>query len=273
MISIITAIHNGLAINELFLENLKEYTYHPYELIIIDNDSTDGSREFFQRNGAVVIENKKNYSYPVCQNQGIARAKYDIYAFLNNDIIVSPQWDKHLIDAADAHGLEVITPCGIERIESALSTKMIRRRWNFIKNVMSFFGKNKTIFTLMHKIMYGNWENFNEERLKRFGTSVTEGFVGNTVLMRKSAIAKVGLWDERIQAADFDLYIRLKKRNIEVGDVQPLHIALGVFNHHFIRLTVQSKPALFEDRDKIIQPEEKWGKENMDRYLADNMST
>ncbi len=267
MISIITAIHNGLAINELFLANLKKYTYHPFELIIIDNNSTDGSKEFFQNNGVTVIENKLNYSYPVCQNQGIAKAKYEIYAFLNNDIIVSPQWDKRLIDIADAHQLEVITPCGIERIETPHATKMIRRRWHFIKNILTVLGKNKTIFSLMHRLMYGNWEAFNEYRYKRFGMQVVEGFVGNTVLMRKSAIDKAGLWDERLQAADFDLYIRLKKRNLEVGDIQPMHLALGVFNHHFIRLTVNSKPALFADQDKIITLEQKWGKDEMEDIL------
>lgn len=273
MISIITAIHNGLAVNELFLASLKKYTYHPYELIIIDNNSTDGSKEFFKKNGAVVIENKQNYSYPYCQNQGIEKAKYDIYAFLNNDIIVAPQWDKRLIEVADEHQLEVITPCGIERIESSRATVLIRRRWNLIKNLLIFMGKTKRVLSSMHRLMYGNWEAFAGQRYQRFGNQAMEGFIGNTVLMRKSAIDKIGLWDERLQSADFDLYIRLKKRNLEVGDIKPLHLALGVFNHHFIRLTVNSKPALFEDRDKIITLEEKWGKEGLKKYLADNVST
>ncbi len=272
MISIITAIHNGLAVNELFFSHLKKQTFHPFELIIIDNNSTDGSREFFQQNGAIVIENKANYSYPYCQNQGIKIAKYSTYAFLNNDIIVAPHWDKLLLEIADKHGLEVITPCGIERIESPLKTKLIRRRWNFIKNVLLLFGKNKFILSLMHRIMYGNWESFNKKRYSDFNSEVLEGFVGNSVIMKKSAIEKVGLWDERLQAADFDLYVRTKKRNIEVGDIKPMHLALGVFNHHFIRLTVNSKPALFEDRHLIITLEKKWGND-LKHLLKDNVST
>jgi GT2 family glycosyltransferase len=270
MISIITAIHNGLAINQLFLANLRKYTFHPFELIIIDNNSTDGSREFFKENGAIVIENEKNYSYPYCQNQGMRQAKFDIYAFLNNDIIVAPLWDKHLIEIAQYHGLEVITPCGIERIESIWSSRMIRLRWKIIKNALSFFGKNKTLFILMHRMMYGNWERYNKLRFEKFGNAVIEGFIGNTVVMFKSAFDKIGFWDERMQAADFDLYIRMKKRNMEVGDVKPMHMALGVFNHHFIRLTVNSKPAVFEDRANILTLEEKWGASELTRLLADN---
>src|SRR5947208_13580 len=71
MISIITAVYNQLAVNRLFVENLRRYTHHPYELIIIDNGSTDGSAEFFEQQGATVIRNGANYSYPHCQNQGI----------------------------------------------------------------------------------------------------------------------------------------------------------------------------------------------------------
>ena len=51
MISIITAIHNGLAINKFYEASLKKYTVNPFELIIIDNVSTDGSTEFFEKSG------------------------------------------------------------------------------------------------------------------------------------------------------------------------------------------------------------------------------
>ncbi|MBM4334137.1 MAG: glycosyltransferase family 2 protein [Deltaproteobacteria bacterium] len=45
MISIITPVHNCLSHNEIYLESLKKHTYSPFELIVIDNCSTDGSYE------------------------------------------------------------------------------------------------------------------------------------------------------------------------------------------------------------------------------------
>ncbi len=272
MISVITAIHNGLAINKLFWRYLNQNTHHPFELIIIDNASTDGSGDFFEKAGATVIRNEANYSYPYCQNQGIRAAKYDTYAFLNNDIIVAPQWDKHLLDTAAEHRLEIITCCGIERIETAGATKSIRRRWKLCKNLLSMFGHSTFNFDKMHRMMYGNWEEFCSKRLASFGNKVIEGFVGNTVLMKKSAIEKIGEWDERIQAADFDLYIRSKKRNLEQKDLKPVHIALGVFNHHFIRVTVRTNPPPFADAGKMIPLEEKWSKAELEKYLRDNLN-
>jgi GT2 family glycosyltransferase len=268
MISIITAIHNQLEINRIFYENLVKYTFHPFELIIVDNNSTDGSREFFKDKGAVVIENEFNFSYPYCQNQGIKISLFPVYAFLNNDIIVSPEWDKKLLEIMDQQELEIITPCGIERTETALSTKKFRKKWNLIKNFLSFTGD----YNLMAKLMYGNWESFSNKRFDAFGDKTIEGFVGNTVVMKKSAIEKLGLWDEKIQAADFDLYIRSKKRASETGDIKPVHIALGVFNHHFIRMTSKSKPPVFKDSDRLMPLEGKWSKKEMDLYLKDNLT-
>lgn len=81
MISIITAVHNQLSMNQFFVKHLQKATRNRYELIVIDNASTDGSADFFESVGATVIRNAVNYSYPYCQNQGIAKARHDWLAF------------------------------------------------------------------------------------------------------------------------------------------------------------------------------------------------
>jgi GT2 family glycosyltransferase len=48
-LSVITAIHNGLSMNRLFWKALSENTSTPFELIIIDNHSSDGSEIFFKQ--------------------------------------------------------------------------------------------------------------------------------------------------------------------------------------------------------------------------------
>jgi len=255
--------------NRIFWYYLRKYTYHPFELIIIDNNSTDGSREFFKSIGAVVVENAFNYSYPVCQNQGIAMAKYDTLVFINNDIIVSPQWDKRLMEAAEKGGLEIITPVGIEMLGDKAATKAIKRKWLRVKNPLSVLGFSQINLKLMHLLMYGNWEKFTNQRFQQFGFALREGFVGNTVMMKRSVIEKIGLWDERIQGADFDLYIRSKKRSLEHNDMKPVHAALGVFIHHYIRLTVKSTRAPFADAGNMISVEDKWGVEAMHFYCKD----
>lgn len=259
MISIITAIHNQINVNQLFWASLKKYTNNKFELIIIDNASTDGSAEFFESVGATVIRNKANYSYPRCQNQGIEIAKYDWLVFMNNDIIVSKDWDMHIIENMQTNNLEVATVCGIEHLENITATRKIKHKWKRIKNILSLFGKSKFILSLMHKLMYKRWEDFTQERYNKFLHQTKEGIVGNTVVIRRSALEKIGLWDERIQAADFDLYLRTKKRELEHKDMLASRICLDTFIHHYIRLTIYSNPPKFADQSNLIKIEDKWG--------------
>lgn len=260
MISVITAIYNQRAVNEIFWENLKKYTHNKFELIIIDNGSTDGSAEFFESVGAVVIKNHGNYSYPHSQNQGIKIAKYQWLCFLNNDIIVSPEWDRRIISSMLGHSLEVATSCGIEQLESIDTTRKYKRRWQRIKNFLGLFGYSQWSLQLMHRRMYGDWDKFSNHRYENFKNMIKEGFVGNTVVMHRSAIQKIGMWDERLQAADFDLYLRSKIRSENFGDIKPVHICLDVFNHHYIRLTAKEKYPKFVDFYNLINIEDKWSK-------------
>jgi GT2 family glycosyltransferase len=263
-LSIITAVHNQLAMNQWFVEHVKRYTRQPYELIIIDNASTDGSGDFFESVGARVIRNSANYSYPYTQNQGIAVAQGEWMAFLNNDIVLPPAWDTRLLASAQRHGLDALTVCGIERIESPDATRTLRRRWKRASLPVRLFGAHQPWLKLSHRWMYGDWERFSRQRAERFEGQILEGYVGNSVLMSRTGIERIGLWDERIQAADADLYLRTKKRALERGDVRPLHIALDVFVHHYIRVTLRANPPAFADAGRLIPMGEKWSREEVE---------
>jgi len=258
MISIITAVHGQLPANRLFWEALQRYTRSPFELIIIDNASPDESAAFFESVGARVIRNADNFSYPYSQNQGISIARYDWLAFLNNDIIVSPEWDERLIASMLHHALEAATVCGIEQVETREATRLLKRRWKRIKNLLSLLPRSETNLLRMHRWMYGDWKVFNEQRSQQFALQIKEGFVGNSVMLRRSALDKIGLWDERVQAGDFDLYMRSKIRSLSRGDIRPVHIALDCFVHHYIRLTLKSSYPPFADRDRLIPFDQKW---------------
>jgi len=216
------------------------------------------AQTFFESVGAKVIRNGANYSYPHCQNQGIAAAQYDWLAFLNNDIIVSPDWDQKLIENMTANSLEVATVCGIEQIENFTATRTLKRRWKAIKNILGLFGQSKFLLRLMHRFMYWDWEGFCRERQTRFTHQIKEGFVGNTVVIKRSALDKIGLWDETQQGADFDLFLRSKVRARDVGDIKPVHICLDVFVHHYIRLTVKAGYPSFADRNNLRNLKDKW---------------
>ncbi len=270
MLSIIVAVHNQLAMNQLFWEHLSQNTEGEWELIIVDNLSTDGSREFFQSVGATVIENPGNYSYPYCQNRGIEKAKGDVLAFLNNDVVVPKGWNTRMTASMAHNGLDILTSCGVERVENKARTKKLKRRWQWIKGLIALcFGKSKFSLALMHRWMYPNWPAFYSQRMSDFKSKTLEGFVGNTVMMSRRAIELIGPWDERIQAADFDLFLRTKTRARDHGDIKPVCIALDVFVHHYIRLTLGDGYPPFVDKDRLINLEDKWSADDL--LLLDSM--
>ncbi|MDE2047088.1 MAG: glycosyltransferase family 2 protein [Betaproteobacteria bacterium] len=269
-LSIITAVHNQLAVNRIYAQSLQQHTRAPYELIVIDNASTDGSGDYFASVGARVIRNSSNWSYPHTQNQGIEVAQGEVLCFLNNDLVVSPGWDAGLLRAMQVHGLDVVTPCGIERVETEAATKRLRRRWHRIKYGLGLLGRSERVLRAMHRVMYGDWAAFCAARQARFGDAVIEGFVGNTVVMTRRALDLLGPWDPRFQAADFDIYLRSLQRSRTHGDIRPVHVALGTFIHHYIRLTLQAGYPPFVDAGGIIDPSEHWPKALFDRAMTIN---
>jgi GT2 family glycosyltransferase len=268
MISIITSVHNQLGMNKLFYETLKKNSSLPFELIVIDNDSTDGSREYFEIKADVLIPNAVNYSYPHCQNQGIKVAKYNFLAFFNNDIIVSRGWDKKIVKIMDEKDIEVISFATNDHLESKELQRRMHKRWKRIKFLTPiFYGINSKSLQKMIKWMYGDFDKFCNERFEKFKDKVIEGFSGSCIIMKRSAFDKVGTWDERLQVADFDLYFRTKERNMIYHDIQPMQLALGVYIHHFQRLTLRSKnPIPFADQSNFISLKEKWGEKTGTLY-------
>lgn len=243
-ISIITAIHNQLEYNKLFFESLQKNTYYSYELIIINNNSDDGSAEFFDKNGVTVINNRENLSYSAAQNQGMKYVKTDFIAFFNNDIYLSKEWDRKLIDYLENYNLDVICPCGIENMESAAITKKYMRKWRYVNAFQRLrmrlnmsYSKN-TLKQLIY-MMYGNFDKFCEKRAKKYSHFLYSGFAGNAVIARKSVFNKIGLWNEAVTAPDWDLNLRLHKNQVEQGECIGMYTAGDVFVHHFIRATLR----------------------------------
>jgi GT2 family glycosyltransferase/tetratricopeptide (TPR) repeat protein len=120
LVSIIILCCNELAYTRLCLESVFRHTRAPYELIVVDNGSTDdtpgyleelrqpqgrsisgqnaekvGSQEGPER--VVVIRNEMNVGFAAGCNKALARARGRYLLFLNNDTVVSDGWLSRLV--------------------------------------------------------------------------------------------------------------------------------------------------------------------------------
>lgn len=93
--SIIVLTYNNLDYNQICLESIRKYTTaNTYEIIVVDNNSTDGTREWLkEQNNIKPILNDENLDFPKGCNLGInASEKDNDILFLNNDTKVTPRW-------------------------------------------------------------------------------------------------------------------------------------------------------------------------------------
>ena len=75
------------------LESLARQRDAAFEVIVVDNGSTDGSADLAEREfGARVIRNPENRGFCAANNQGIAAARGEFIALLNNDAEAEPGW-------------------------------------------------------------------------------------------------------------------------------------------------------------------------------------
>ena len=82
------------------IENLHSQTRVPDGILIVDNGSTDNTREVASKRGIDYLPLASNRGFAVAVNEGIARAGNEWILILNNDVVLEGQWLERLLAAA-----------------------------------------------------------------------------------------------------------------------------------------------------------------------------
>ena len=90
-VSIVVVLYNGVHLSVLCLESILRNAGVAYELVLVDNDSTDATGQVLERiEGAKVIQNDTNVGFGSACMQGAALAVGEYLCFLNNDAVLGP---------------------------------------------------------------------------------------------------------------------------------------------------------------------------------------
>jgi GT2 family glycosyltransferase len=119
VVSIITLTFNKAEFTYQYLESIIAHTDIPYELIIVDNGSHDETTSLLDRlENVTIIKNNENLGFIMGCNQGASKARGKYLVFLNNDIIVTPEWLSKLVKTIESYpkcgavGCKLIWPNG-----------------------------------------------------------------------------------------------------------------------------------------------------------------
>ncbi|MFX0132121.1 MAG: glycosyltransferase family 2 protein [Candidatus Hodarchaeota archaeon] len=97
-VSIIIVTYNSINHIEECIKSILKQNF-AYEILIVDNNSKDGTVEFIKKNFPfiTIIENKKNIGMGSGNNLGVKYAAGDFIVILNDDTIVESNWLRNLI--------------------------------------------------------------------------------------------------------------------------------------------------------------------------------
>lgn len=103
LVSVIIVNLNGKIYLENCLSSLFNQTYNNFEVVFVDNNSTDGSVEYISNNfpQVKIIRNNSNMGFAEGNNIGIRESTGTLIALLNNDTEVHKDWLKNLVLAVN----------------------------------------------------------------------------------------------------------------------------------------------------------------------------
>jgi len=190
---------NGKKYIKKCLDSLLKTNYPKLEVIVVDNASTDGSKEIVEKEypEVILIENKENLGFCKGNNVGIKKASGDLIILLNNDVIVDRNWINEIIKVAKIPNVGIIG-CKILYVGS--------------KIIQSLGYKEKFL---------GYWENigagFCIDELKDKLIEV-DYVMGAAIAIKRKVLNKIGLLDPRFFAfaEEVDLCYRAKKAGYKV---------------------------------------------------------
>lgn len=226
MASVIVVTHNSAGeirdcLNALFAQDFDQ----GFEVIVVDNESTDSTRNILKRYPNVKVIENKNTGFGAGNNLGAQHAQGTLLAFANPDTIADPQWLKTLLGPL---GPGIITTSQILLVDHPT-------RLNTIGLDLHFLG-----FSFVRGFQQPTFDARPGE---------VPGFSGAAFAIRKDDYARLGGFDEDIflYGEDTELSWRAHQHQFRI-----IAVPASKIRHHYIAHLDQTKLYHLERSRQIL---------------------
>ncbi|MBD2848618.1 glycosyltransferase [Paenibacillus sp. IB182496] len=218
--SIVIPTYNKVDYLKECVASIQRYTTEPYELIIVDNASEDGTADYLRGlRGVRCRINAENLGFAGSVNQGLMMARGTTLLILNNDIVVTPRWLTNMLHCLHAtHG--IVGP---------------------VTNYISGEQQIETGYQGMEE-MQQFAERYNHSDPSQWVR--TERLMGFCLLMRRDDFLRIGYFDEGYvigNCEDDDYMIRARLHGIGLVN------ARDCFIHHYGSVSMKSLEGRFDE--------------------------
>lgn len=195
-VSVVTPNYNGEKFLKTFFESLNNDSELIGEVIIIDNGSSDNSKDYINKGTfnfpVKLIENSQNMGFAPAVNQGISNAKHEYIFSLNNDTEVKKGSIRHMVEL-------------ISSGEDIFSVQAKMLQYNN-KDLIDDVGDEYNLLAWTKK----TGENHSSDEY----TEVKDIFssCAGAALYRKSLLKELGMFDDNFFAYMEDVDLALRSR-------------------------------------------------------------
>lgn len=179
LVSVIIPNWNGKSLLSECLSSINKQTITSYEVIVVDNGSTDGSANYLIRHfpSVKVVCLNKNVGFARAINAGVKASSAKYVVLLNNDTEVDKFWLENLVKAAGVHP-EVIS------VNSKILNYYNRKIIDGVGILINEVGQARSI-------------GWNEEDLGQYERPMyIFGATGGASLFKRNLFLKLGMFDE-----------------------------------------------------------------------------
>ncbi len=270
--SIIVPCWNQLEFTRQCIAALRCHTRPAWELIVIDNGSTDGTADYLAgaRDMAAVpvtlVSNASNVGFPAAINQGLQLARGEYLCMLNNDVVVTDGWLDQLLGLLtadftqrDSQERSHVTMIDWEKRDEAVSGGYQRSVVGLVGPMSNYAAPPQLVEAVSYRDLAEmpefarRWRD--DHRGEWFTVPKLSGFC---LLMKRAVYEKIGGLDERFGLGFFDdddLAERARQARFELA------VAHDCYVHHFGSRTFAGNGV---DAGKLLDENaarfaEKWG--------------
>ena len=232
-VSVVTPNYNGEKFLKTFFKSLNNDSDLIGEVIIVDNGSTDKSREYIRNTSfdfpVILIENSENLGFAPAVNQGVLKARFEYIFSLNNDTEVKPGSIRALVDL-------------ISSDDNIFSVQAKMLQYNN-KQLIDDAGDEYNLLAWTKKTGENHDSNEYSEVCEIFSACA------GAAMYKKSLLSEIGMFDDNFFAymEDVDLAIRSKingYRNLLCPDAVVYHIGSATsgsrYNEFKVRLAARN---------------------------------